>query len=195
MGAMLEKRQMWLVNGNEPWNKPSKVDILFNTETNSVEMCTDSYLWHTPGKGDYFFDSESEAKEEHETLRKRLLEKMADVKNYLAIMHNWHYQADAPFTLKDFLPTCLLPNDESQDDEEEGEEKRRLWEYVRTGMICLNAESFRKEDVLRIRFGEDMAELTLRDGHEVLTCDDVEFKFVCDMFGDNVSDKVFKTLE
>lgn len=92
---------------------------------------------------------------------------------------------------KDYLPQkCNQRNNDYWYDRHY--ELRRV---MRTGIININAISFRKEDVAHIEWGDDCAKVCLKDGSDVKTYGELEFNLIEDIFGENNSDRTYTELK
>ena len=91
---------------------------------------------------------------------------------------------------KDYLPERYHQKDSPWYD--------RYYELLRvmnTGIININAVSFRKEDVSHIEWGDDCAKVCLKDGSDVKTYGKLEFYLIEDIFGVNNSDRTYTELK
>ena len=91
---------------------------------------------------------------------------------------------------KDYLPEKYLREDDQWYD--------RYYELCRvmnTGIININAVSFRKEDVSHIEWGDDCAKVCLKDGSDVKTYGKLEFNLIKDIFGKNNSDRTYTNIK
>lgn len=91
---------------------------------------------------------------------------------------------------KDYLPERYHQKDSPWYD--------RYYELLRvmnTGIININAVSFRKEDVAHIEWGDDCAKVCLKDGSDVKTYGKLEFNLIEDIFGENNSDRTYTALK
>ena len=70
-----------------------------------------------------------------------------------------------------------------------------LHRVMSTGIININAVSFRKEDVAHIEWGDDCAKVYLKDGSDVKTYGKLEFNLIEDIFGENNSDRTYTELK
>lgn len=70
-----------------------------------------------------------------------------------------------------------------------------LRRVMKTGIININAVSFRKEDVAHIEWGDDCAKVCLKDGSDVKTYGKLEFNLIKDIFGENNSDRAYTALK
>ena len=70
-----------------------------------------------------------------------------------------------------------------------------LIKYVDTGMLNINAVSFTKDSIVEIKWGEDCAEIVLKNGSKVRTYTGQEFDLITDLFGTNYSDRVFTDIK
>ena len=70
-----------------------------------------------------------------------------------------------------------------------------LLRVMRTGIININALSFKKEDVSHIEWGDDCAKVCLKDGSDVKTYGKLEFNLIEDIFGENNSDRTYTALK
>ena len=91
---------------------------------------------------------------------------------------------------KDYLPEKYHQEDNSWYD--------RYYELCRvmnTGIININAVSFKKEDVAHIEWGDDCAKVCLKDGSDVKTYGKLEFNLIEDIFGENNSDRTYSNIK
>ena len=70
-----------------------------------------------------------------------------------------------------------------------------LRRVMKTGIININAVSFRKEDVAHIEWGDDCAKVCLKDGSDVKTYGKLEFYLIVDIFGENNSDRTYTNIK
>lgn len=91
---------------------------------------------------------------------------------------------------KDYLPERYHQNDSPWYDR-----YYELLPVMRTGIININAVSFRKEEVSHIEWGDDCAKVCLKDGSDVKTYGKLEFNLIEDIFGENNSDRTYTTLK
>ncbi len=64
--------------------------------------------------------------------------------------------------------------------------------YIRTGMLNVNAFTFRKDEVKRVKWYNDgHAQLILNEGKSIMTRTDAESELVCAVFGENISGMEF----
>lgn len=133
------------------------------------------------------FDTEDEAKtyskekkSEYKALAKQTLSNVRILDDISPNIIQW----------KDYLPERYHQKDSPWYD--------RYYELLRvmnTGIININAVSFRKEDVAHIEWGDDCAKVCLKDGSDVKTYGKLEFNLIEDIFGENNSDRTYTTLK
>lgn len=70
-----------------------------------------------------------------------------------------------------------------------------LRSVMNTGIININAVSFRKKDVAHIEWGDDCAKVCLKDGSDVKTYGKLEFNLINDIFGMNNSGRTYTALK
>ena len=70
-----------------------------------------------------------------------------------------------------------------------------LRRVMNTGIININAVSFKKEDVAHIEWGDDCAKVCLKDGSDVKTYGKLEFNLIEDIFGENNSDRTYTNIK
>ena len=127
------------------------------------------------------FDTKDEAnayskekKSEYKILAKQTLSNVKLLDNISSNIVQW----------KDYLPEKYHQKDSPWYDRYY--ELRRV---INTGIININAVSFKKEDVSHIEWGDDCAKVCLKDGSDVKTYGKLEFYLIEDIFGDNNSDR------
>ena len=133
------------------------------------------------------FDTEDEAKtyskekkSEYKALAKQTLSNVRILDNTSSNIIQW----------KDYLPERYHQKESPWYD--------RYYELLRvmnTGIININAVSFRKEDVAHIEWGDDCAKVCLKDGLDVKTYGKLEFNLIEDIFGENNSDRTYTALK
>lgn len=133
------------------------------------------------------FDTEDEAKtyskekkSEYKALAKQTLSNVRILDNISPNIIQW----------KDYLPERYHLKESPWYD--------RYYELLRvmnTGIININAISFRKEDVAHIEWGDDCAKVCLKDGSDVKTYGKLEFNLIKDIFGENNSDRTYSNIK
>lgn len=133
------------------------------------------------------FDTEDEAKtyskekkSEYKALAKQTLSNVRILDNISQNIIQW----------KDYLPERYHQKESPWYD--------RYYELLRvmnTGIININAVSFRKEDVAHIEWGDDCAKVCLKDGSDVKTYGKLEFNLIEDIFGENNSDRTYSNIK
>ncbi len=201
---MYEKKTMGYFAENYPGINAKKVEALMNKETGKVEAYReeDAGGWAEAEKDDRFFDTLKEAERAQTKQRADLLAKMPEVKKYLAIMEEWREDntTGIPFKLEDYLPSTyayrLRDRDRVYDRYNEQEQLADdLTEYIRTGRLNIDADTFKEADVKKVEWGTVKARLILADGTNVETCSRREFELVRAVFGFNTSGKTYNDLE
>ena len=133
------------------------------------------------------FDTEDEAKtyskekkSEYKALAKQTLSNVRILDNTSSNIIQW----------KDYLPERYHQKESPWYD--------RYYELLRvmnSGIININAVSFRKEDVAHIEWGDDCAKVCLKDGSDVKTYGKLEFDLIEDIFGENNSDRTYTNIK
>ena len=133
------------------------------------------------------FDTEDEAKtyskekkSEYKALAKQTLRNIKILDNTSSNIIQW----------KDYLPERYHQKESPWYD--------RYYELLRvinTGIININAVSFKKEDVSHIEWGDDCAKVCLKDGSDVKTYGKLEFNLIEDIFGENNSDRTYTNIK
>ena len=133
------------------------------------------------------FDTEDEAKtyskekkSEYKALAKQTLSNVRILDNTSPNIVQW----------KDYLPERYHQKDSPWYDR-----YYELLRVMRTGIININAVSFRKEDVSHIEWGDDCAKVCLKDGSDVKTYGKLEFNLIEDIFGENNSDRTYSNIK
>lgn len=134
------------------------------------------------------FDTEDEAKTYS---KEKKSEYMALAKQTLSNIKTLDHISSDIAREKDYLPQkyCQRNNDYWYDRYYE------LHRVMSTGIININAVSFRKEDVAHIEWGDDCAKVCLKDGSDVKTYGKLEFNLIEDIFGENNSDRTYTALK
>lgn len=145
-----------------------------------------STIYYTPNEA-IVFNTEDEAnaysnekKSEYKELAKQTLSNIITLDNISPNIVQW----------KDYLPENHLRKDSGWYDRYY--ELRRV---MNTGIININAVSFKKEDVSHIEWGDDCAKVCLKDGSDVKTYGKLEFNLIEDIFGENNSDGTYTELK
>lgn len=133
------------------------------------------------------FDTEDEAKtyskekkSEYKALAKQTLSNVRILDNISPNIIQW----------KDYLPERYHQKESPWYDR-----YYELLHVINTGIININAVSFRKEDVSHIEWGDDCAKVCLKDGSDVKTYGKLEFNLIEDIFGENNSDRTYSNIK
>ena len=190
---MLEKRTMWVNLKNSPQDEPYTTTVLIDSESNEVQFYGEDELYRPDG-WQLFYDTKEEAEAGREQIKHELMDKMPEVKDYLDIMNHVSQDEDENsffrFKLGDFLG-CFAYKVErfnrysysSKDYEEIDTLVDLLTDYIHTGFLTIRADSFRAEDVERIKWGYKRAEIVLKGGKSVETCNNSERMLIQKIFG------------
>jgi hypothetical protein len=204
---MLEKRTMGYVDFSYPDQEAAAVPVIFNTDTQKVELYFDVSCedWYAAKECDHFYDTVEQAEEALKDRKRELIAKMPEVKEYLETMTRWDDEGeDSPFHferedyLEHSLYYCKYKRDGSwleKENEELKTENKYLMDIVHTGFMNIYGYSFKVEDVQAVRWGEKKAELVLKDGRDIKTCNKEEFNIVKNLFGRNVSSCTYTHLD
>lgn len=161
-------------------------------------------LWYNPEEDETFYATEQEALKAQRERQGYLKSKFEEVKAFINLMDDIESTDDFKFKKTDYLPRYIAEPWERVSYKELEDKYDTLTQYARTGMLNINGDSFRKEDVVRIEWTEktvvkqgeklskDIARLVLKDGKKVETFSDEEYDLVTDIFGVNQSQQVYK---
>ena len=205
---MLEKRIMGYANFDKPSSNATDVIAIIDTTNNKVEMFSYNeederdLEWLAPSETDRFFPTVKDAKTALDNYKRELLDKMPEMKRYLSAMYGLERPKDKNdpfyFDYKDFLPYPYL--DYHEDNyyknayDRLNEENELLIQAIRQHTLSIAADTFRIEDVRLIKWGKERAELTLANGHTVITTNEIELYVVKYLFGKNFTDITYTRL-
>lgn len=131
-------------------------------------------------------EAATEAKKEWEEQVKKLIR---ETKHNIDILDSLNSCiADA----KDYIPDHYLNNNYYNSYYDRYD---KLIKYIDTGILNINAESFTKDSIVEIKWGEDCAEIVLTNGSKVRTYTKNELNLIEDLFGSNYSDRVFTDIK
>lgn len=196
---MLEKRTMWYYDFEYPTSKPQSVTVFIDTKTNEVEVYdmgdTECY---TPREQDHFYNTEEEAFDAMDKRKHELIDMMPTIKAYLNAIDNCKQDEDEDsffrFNEDDFLGDFAYKvqrydryNYTYEDYNNVNHLADLLTDFVQTGFLNIKADSFRREDVERIKWGKKRAEVVLKSGKTIATCNQSEYWFIGRLFGTNHS--------
>lgn len=194
---------MWMVSKNYIQDEPEANTVLIDSESGKIEYYGTDELYE-PTKNLVFYNTKEEAEKGREQIKHELMDKMPEVKEYLNIMDDVRQDEDENsffrFKKEDFLGYFagrLGDNGSYARDQWRLYEKLTdmLTDYISTGFVNIKADTFRKEDVERVKWGNQRAEIVLRNGQKIETCNTAEFKFIGRVFGYNHSKFTYKHLD
>lgn len=202
---MLEKRTMWVNWKNSPQDDPHTTTVLIDSESNEVQFYGEDELYHPNGL-QVFYDTKEEAETGREQIKHELMDKMPEVKAYLNIMYGVCQDEDENsffrFKLGDFLGSFAWKIERFNRccyTEKEYSELYMLvdllTDYIHTGFITIRADSFRAEDVERIKWGSKRAEIVLKGFKSVETCNEPERMLIQKLFGHKQSQYSYTHLD
>ena len=190
---MLEKRTMWVNWKNSPQDDPHTTTVLIDSESKEVHFYGEEELYQPNGL-QVFYDTKEEAEAGREQIKHELMDKMPEVKAYLDIMDDVSQDEDENsffrFKLGDFLGSFAWKVERFNRYSYSGEDYDTLdslidlmTDYIHTGFLTIRADSFRAEDVERIKWGSKRAEIVLKGGKSVETSNDAERMLIQKIFG------------
>ena len=205
---MLEKRTMGYVDFAYLCYDAKAVTAVYDTESGKVELYRpdeDSNEWYSPNEREHFFGTVEEAAKALDEQKHKMIAKMKEVKDYIDAMGEWEPDKDenSPFHFdrQDYLPYHIWRNTYGDDNWTERErqrlakENKYLKDIIATGFINIHGDTFRTEDVQRICWGKEKAELVLKDGKKVTTCSETERNIVKLIYGSNTSECTYTRLD
>ena len=179
-----EAKEAWAVN---TYNLKVIKGVLFSKNNKPMRFFkSDSEVCYTMEEVEFFYTEKEakaysdEKKSEYKALAKQTLSNVRILDNISPNIIQW----------KDYLPERYHQKDSPWYD--------RYYELLRvmnSGIININAVSFRKEDVAHIEWGDDCAKVCLTDGSDVKTYGKLEFNLIEDIFGENNSDRTYTALK
>jgi hypothetical protein len=201
---MIEKRTMGYVDFSYPNQKAKAVTVIFNTDTQKVELYMEDDDWYNACENTHFYDTVEQAEKALDDHKRELIAKMPEVQEYLDAMSNFEPDEDenSPFHFdrQDYLTYSLYHNkyDDGWSEQERkrlNKENKYLVNIIRTGFMNIYGYSFKVEDVESIRWGKKKAELVLKNGRQIKTCNEEEYNIVGYIFGNNVSRSTYSHLD
>ena len=188
---------MWVNWKNSPQDDPYTTTVLIDSESKEVQFYGQDDLYQPNGL-QVFYDTKEEAEAGREQIKHELMDKMPEVKAYLDIMDDVCQDEDENsffrFKLKDFLGNFAWKIERynrcrytEKDYSELDMLVDLLTDYIHTGFLTIRADSFRAEDVERIKWGSKRAEIVLKGGKSVETCNESERIFIQKLFGHKYS--------
>ena len=179
-----EAKEAWAVN---TYNLKVIKGVLFSKNNKPMRFFkSDSEVCYTMEEVEFFYTEKEakaysdEKKSEYKALAKQTLSNVRILDNISPNIIQW----------KDYLPERYHQKNSPWYD--------RYYELLRvmnSGIININAVSFRKEDVAHIEWGDDCAKVCLTDGSDVKTYGKLEFNLIEDIFGENNSDRTYTELK
>ena len=179
-----EAKEAWAVN---TYNLKVIKGVLFSKNNKPMRFFkSDSEVCYTMEEVEFFYTEKDakaysdEKKSEYKALAKQTLSNVRILDNISPNIIQW----------KDYLPERYHQKDSPWYD--------RYYELLRvmnSGIININALSFRKEDVAHIEWGDDCAKVCLKDGSDVKTYGKLEFNLIEDIFGENNSDRTYSNIK
>lgn len=161
--------------------------VLFSKNNKPMRFFkSDSEVCYTMEEVEFFYTEKEakaysdEKKSEYKELAKQTLTNIKTLDNISSNIVQW----------KDYLPERYHQKDSPWYDR-----YYELLRVMRTGIININAVSFRKEEVSHIEWGDDCAKVCLKDGSDVMTYGKLEFNLIEDIFGENNSDRTYTNIK
>ena len=164
------------------------------------------HYWTDPGEFDKFFQTEGDAVNYRNELREELKAKMPEVNRYIRRMDEINPSNDFEFRREDYL--AWYANTDDSENYDAYVETREMYYILRDalhrGMLNINAESVKIDEIVAIKWNEERykngtkrggsrrtAPLVMRDKHEVSTRKSSEYEIIKDLFGENRSDRIY----
>lgn len=216
MTIMLEKKTMYMADFGRPQYDAESVAVIADAETGKVEIYfdNDGYEWNKVEDYHHFYATQQEAQQALEEHRRELRRLMPQVKQWIFQMVNlldilpkkedglsddeMRQKYPGYFTRKDFLPDYYVDKRgidyEYRRAERLDKENMLLVQAATRGTLTLKGDTFRTDDVVQVRWGNERAELELTDKRTVETARDYEYNVVKYLFGGNPSGYTYARL-
>jgi len=213
---MLEKKTMGMADFNNPQYDAQSVAVIADAETGKVEMylSNDDDEWYKAEGRHHFYATQQEAQQALEEHRRELRRLMPQVKQWIDQMD--HLLEAVPkkedglgddemrqkhpgyFTREDYLPYRYARKNKDDYDYRRAnrldKENTLLVQAATLGTLTVMADTFRTDDVVQVRWGDERAELTLTDNRTVETACDYEYNVVKYLYGGNPSSYTYTRL-
>ena len=215
MTIMLEKKTMGMADFGYPQYDAQSVAVIADAETGKVEMYLDNDddEWYKAEDRHHFYATQQDAQQAQEEHRRELRRLMPKVKQWVIQMDNlldivpekedglsddeMRQKNPDYFTNEDFLPYRYTRKNDDYDYRRANRldnENTLLVQAATRGTLTVRADTFRTDDVVQVRWGDERAELVLTDNRTVETACDYEYNVVKYLYGDNPSNYTYPRL-
>lgn len=212
---MLEKKTMGMADFGYPQYDAQSVAVIADAETGKVGMYLDNDddEWYKVKDCHHFYATQQEAQQALEEHRRELRRLMPKVKQWVIQMDNLLDIVPAKedglsddemrqkhpdyFTNDDYLPHRYTSKNDDYDYRRAGrldKENTLLVQAATRGTLTVKGDTFRTDDVVQVRWGNELAELELTDHRTVETARDYEYNVVKYLFGGNPSGYTYARL-
>lgn len=214
---MIEKKTMGYADFGYPRYEAKVVTVMADTETGLVELYRpddEENYWQQPNDNEHFYPTLDEAQEALQAHRKELRELMPKVREWVrqldclremcdrmpddADEEEWRENHPDYFDKGDFLPYDIAHNGERNYYQYHSDylekENKLLAQAAVLGTLTLKADTFRIDDVKYARWGNERAEVLLKDDRTIETADKWEFNVVARLFGGNIGSYTYTRL-
>lgn len=209
MTIMLEKKTMGMAYFDYPQYDAQSVAVIADAETGKVEMylSNDDDEWYKAKDRHHFYATQQEAQQALEEHRRELRRLMPQVKQWVEQMeellrtvpekedglsgNEMRKKHPDYFTREDYLPHSYANKLDDDYDYRRAnrleKENTLLVQAATLGTLAVKGNTFRTEDVVQVRWGDERAELVLTDNRTVETDCDYEYNVVKHLYGGNPS--------
>ena len=214
---MLEKKTMSMADFNRPQDDVQSVEVIADAETGKVEIYSvnDEGVWRKANDRHHFYATKQEAQQALEEFRRELRRLMPQVKVWIFQMEGlleivpekeeglsddeMRQKHPDYFTSEDYLPGYLANPDDDDNYyyrcvKSLEKENTLLVQAATRGTLTVRGNTFRINDVVQVRWGDERAELVLTDNRTVETACDYEYNVVKHLYGDNPSGYTYTRL-
>jgi len=206
---MLEKKTMGMFDFDSPQFDAESVAVIADAETGKVETYfdNDGEEWYPAKDRHHFYATQQEAQQALEDHRRELRRLMPQVKQWILQMEDlleavpekedglsddeMRQKHPDYFTREDFLPYHYAHKYDDSNDclraNRLDKENTLLIQAATRGTLTVKGDTFRTDDVMQVRWGNERAELVLTDNRTVETACDYEYNVVGHLYGGNAS--------
>lgn len=206
---MIEKRTMWLIDLDFPHIKEYCTTVYMNTETNAVEFYEEDGDCFKPSDSTHFYNTQFEALAALNERRQEIRNMMPKVKDFIEMMEGVYSNNDFKYSKEDYLGSYAHLKRWSYEEDYNNlhSQYRRLLLVVHNGVMNVNAETFKVSEIDRIEWNKvnttkdgkeeeyRAATIILKDGHKIRTRKPSEYAVIEDLFGDNMSNRIYSINE
>ena len=195
----MEKFSKQTVFYTDGFNEPSQETVIIDEDGMILYSGEDNLYPVDEKEQKHYFSTKADAELFREQMMKKAVENAGIVDRYIYYLRN--HGSDEEERVEELKNELRYTSYDLFDSTDDSYYERRYnvltkaLQAFKTGVLNVNAETIRTEDIKHVKWGSRHARIILSDGASVVTRNEKEFEILNELIGENRSGRIFPNID